>query len=79
MGHGDVDSPFPENLRNPVDGEPATMSLQDLLLAFSRRFAFGVWHFVLFLESGDNGDRSAIEAELNEAFVALSEIGTYGA
>jgi hypothetical protein len=32
MGHGNVDTPFPENLRDPMHAETATMRLQDLFL-----------------------------------------------
>ena len=32
MGNRDVDAPFPENLRNPMHAETATMRLQDLFL-----------------------------------------------
>jgi len=32
MGHGDVNAPFPENLRDPVHAETATMRLQDFVL-----------------------------------------------
>ena len=32
MGHGNVNPPFPENLRDPVDAEPATMGFQGFFL-----------------------------------------------
>jgi hypothetical protein len=38
---GDVDLPFPENLRDPVNANAASVGLQDLLLAFSQSLDFG--------------------------------------
>jgi hypothetical protein len=32
MRHGNVDTAFPENLRDPMHAEPATVRLQDLFL-----------------------------------------------
>ena len=32
MGNRDVNAPFPENLRDPMDAETATMRFQDLFL-----------------------------------------------
>jgi hypothetical protein len=32
MRHGDVNAPFPENLRDPMHAETATMRFQDLFL-----------------------------------------------
>ena len=42
MGHGNVNAPFPENLRDPVDAEPAAMRLQDLFLILSQRVDLGL-------------------------------------
>jgi hypothetical protein len=51
---GNIHIPFPENLRDPVDADPAPVRFQDLLLAFSpgaSRLAFRIVP-VLVLESG---------------------------
>jgi hypothetical protein len=42
MGHGDVNAPFPENLRDPMDAEPAAMRLQDLFLILSQCVDLGL-------------------------------------
>jgi hypothetical protein len=42
MGHGNVNTPFPENLRDPVDGEPAAVRLQDLFLILSQCVDLGL-------------------------------------
>ena len=42
MRHGNVHAPFPENLRDPMDGEPATMSFQDFFLILSQCVDFGL-------------------------------------
>jgi hypothetical protein len=34
MLRGDINIPFPENLRNPVNADPAAVGFQDLFLAF---------------------------------------------
>ncbi len=34
MRHRDVSTPFPENLRDPMDGEPAAVSFQNLFLYY---------------------------------------------
>jgi hypothetical protein len=55
---GNIHIPFPENLRDPVDADPAPVRFQDLLLAFSpgaSRLAFRIVPalvVVLVLESG---------------------------
>jgi hypothetical protein len=36
MGHGDVNTPFPENLCDSVDAQPAAVSFQDLFLILSQ-------------------------------------------
>ena len=41
-GHRDVNAPFPENLRDPVDAEPTAMRLQDLFLVLSQRVDLGL-------------------------------------
>jgi hypothetical protein len=42
MRHGNVDTPLPKNLRDPVDAEPATMRLQDLFLVLSQGVDLGL-------------------------------------
>ena len=42
MGHGNVNTPFPENLRDPMHAEPATMRLQDLFLILSQSVDLGL-------------------------------------
>jgi hypothetical protein len=42
MGNRDVHTPFPENLCDPMDGEPATMRLQDLFLILSQSVDLGL-------------------------------------
>jgi hypothetical protein len=42
MRHGDVHAPFPENLRDPMDAEPAPMGLQDLFLILSQCVDLGL-------------------------------------
>jgi hypothetical protein len=42
MGHGNVNAPFPENLSDPMDGEPATMRLQDLFLILPQSVDLGL-------------------------------------
>jgi hypothetical protein len=42
MGHGNIDTPFPENLRDPVDAEPATIGLQNLFFILSQRVDLGL-------------------------------------
>jgi hypothetical protein len=42
MRHGDVNTPLPENLRDPVDGETATMRLQDFFLILSQCIDLGL-------------------------------------
>jgi hypothetical protein len=42
MRHRNVNTPFPENLRDPVDGEPAAVSLQDLFLILSQCVDLGL-------------------------------------
>jgi len=37
MGHGDVNAPLPENLRDPVHAKPAAMRFQDLFPILSQR------------------------------------------
>jgi hypothetical protein len=34
MLRGDINIPFPENLRNPANADPAAVGFQDLFLAF---------------------------------------------
>jgi hypothetical protein len=43
MGYGDVNTAFPENLRDPTDGDPAAIRFQDLFLAFSERVDLGLF------------------------------------
>ena len=38
---GDVDLPFPENLRDPMNADAAAMSFQDLVFTFSQRLDLG--------------------------------------
>jgi hypothetical protein len=42
MGHGDVDAPFPENLRDPMDAQSASVRLQDLFLILSQCVDLGL-------------------------------------
>ena len=42
MGHGDVSAAFRENLRDPMDAQPATMRLQDLFLILSQCIDLGL-------------------------------------
>ena len=42
MRHGNVDTSFPENLRDPMDGEPATMCFEDLFLILSQSVDLGL-------------------------------------
>ena len=42
MRHGNVNTPFPENLRDPVDAEPAPVRFQDLFLKLSQGVDFGL-------------------------------------
>jgi hypothetical protein len=42
MRHGDIHTPFPENLRDPVDAETATMRLQNLFLILSQCVDLGL-------------------------------------
>ena len=42
MGNGDVNTPFPENLRDPVDAETAAVSLQDLFLILPQSVDLGL-------------------------------------
>jgi hypothetical protein len=39
---GDVDIPFPENLRDPVNADPAPVCFQDLILAFPQCVDLGL-------------------------------------
>ena len=38
---GDIDIPFPENLRDPVNADPAAVRFEDLFLAFSQGIDLG--------------------------------------
>jgi hypothetical protein len=42
MGNRDVNTAFPENLRDPVHAQPATMRLQDLVLILSQCVDLGL-------------------------------------
>jgi hypothetical protein len=42
MGHGNVNTPFPENLGDSMDAEPTTVSFQDLFLILSQRVDLGL-------------------------------------
>src|SRR5260370_40598309 len=42
MRHGNINTPFPENLSDPVHGEAATMRLQDLFLVLSQCVDLGL-------------------------------------
>jgi hypothetical protein len=42
MGHGNVNAPFPENLRDPMDGEAAAVRLQDLFLVLPQSVDLGL-------------------------------------
>jgi hypothetical protein len=42
MGNRDVNASLPENLRDPVDGEPAAVRLQDLFLILSQGVDLGL-------------------------------------
>jgi len=42
MRHGNVNTPFPKNLRDPVDAETAAMRLQDLFLILSQCVDLGL-------------------------------------
>ena len=41
MLRGDIDIPFPENLGDPVNADPASMRFQDLVLAFPQSVDLG--------------------------------------
>jgi hypothetical protein len=42
MRHGNVNAPFPENLRDPMHAETATMRFQDLFLILSQCVDLGL-------------------------------------
>jgi hypothetical protein len=42
MGNRDVNAPFPENLRDPVDAEPTAMCFEDLVLILSQSVDLGL-------------------------------------
>ena len=42
MGHRDIHPAFPENLRDPVDAEPAAVRLQNLFLVLPQRIDLGL-------------------------------------
>jgi len=42
MRHGNINTTLPENLRDPMDGEAATMGLQNLFLILSQRVDLGL-------------------------------------
>jgi len=42
MGHGDVHTPFPENLRDAMDAQSAAVRLQDLFLILSQCIDLGL-------------------------------------
>jgi hypothetical protein len=42
MRHGNVHTPFPENLRDPMHAETATVRLQDLFLILPQRVDLGL-------------------------------------
>jgi hypothetical protein len=42
MRHGDVNTPLPENLRDPMHAETAAVRLQDLFLILSQRIDLGL-------------------------------------
>ena len=42
MGNGNVNTPFPENLRDPMDAEPAAVRFQDLFLILSQCVDLGL-------------------------------------
>jgi hypothetical protein len=42
MGNRDVNAPFPENLRDPMDAETATMRFQDLVLVLPQSVDLGL-------------------------------------
>jgi hypothetical protein len=42
MGNRDVNTPFPENLRDPMNAETATVRLQDLFLILSQGVDLGL-------------------------------------
>src|SRR5258708_10495723 len=43
MGNRDVDTPFPENLRDPMHAQSAAMRLQDLFLILSQCVDLGLF------------------------------------
>jgi hypothetical protein len=58
MGNRDVDTPFPENLCDPMHAEAATMRLQDLFLVFSQCVDLGL--FPIAAAFGAPGDLKEI-------------------
>jgi len=47
MRHGYVNTPFPENLRDPMHAETATVSLQDHFLILSQGVDLGLLALLL--------------------------------
>jgi hypothetical protein len=59
MRHGDVNTPFPENLCDPMDAQPAAVRLQDFVLILSKCVDFGLLSITAaFRASRDNVLRS---------------------
>jgi hypothetical protein len=46
MGDGNINAPFPENLRDPVDGDPAAMRFQDLFFILPQGVDLGLFAVV---------------------------------